>query len=91
MNWEDIDKEYASLKDYRGDRDMYKLSKAVKHGDLVSKRGGKLIRLGRRAKILGVWTGPTEKVWMTLDGKMTTRTEPAGVQVYGIATVKIGR
>lgn len=62
---------------------MYKLSKAVKDGELVSLRGDKFIRCSRFATPRGVYTKGLFRKTLTLNGDVVTTEAPSGIAVYG--------
>ena len=72
-------------------RKTLKLSKAVRSGDLVAKRGDTYIRCGARMRPVGVYyqSGYSVRI-LTGDGRHATIDVPGGIIYDGPAQVKYG-
>lgn len=68
---------------------LLKVSKNVLPGHVVSVRGGKLVKCGRRAKPVGVYQQATMQKVHLLDGQIATVNMPSGIVFYGHANVKV--
>jgi hypothetical protein len=67
---------------------MLKISKQVREGMLVAKRGDKYVRFGSHMRLAGVYTRGGARRTITNEGLVET-TLPAGIIVYGQAVVPI--
>ena len=61
----------------------YKLSKAVKSGQIVSLRGDKFIRCSRLAKPAGGYTNGLYRKTLLLSGETVETIVPSGMVVWG--------
>lgn len=59
------------------------LSRAVRNGDVVTIRGGKVIRCGGKATLCGVWENGSERRTLTLEGERVLTHIPRGIVVSG--------
>ncbi len=68
---------------------MYQFSRALEHGLVVSLRGDKFIRLGRRAKPAGIFQRGGRRKTLTEAGPVWTEF-PRGVAVWGVVEARTG-
>ncbi len=67
---------------------MYSISKTVQIGDMISLRGGKLVRCGRGMKPFGAYQFQEHCVTLTLDGTRHVCNIPEGFRLIGHASVR---
>ena len=69
--------------------DKLQFSKRVTYGDLLSRRGDKYIRCGKRAKPVGILRPASVLKFITMDGQRVTIPTPEGIQFYGFSEVRV--
>lgn len=64
------------------------VSRSVKEGSIVTKRGNKYILAYPRSKIVGIFTGGDLRKTLTLDGEIVESRRPMGIVFYGVASAR---
>jgi len=67
---------------------IYKLSKALKNGDIVTLHGRKFIKCSGKRRIMGIYQAPDRKHYILLNGGEKVVDTPEGIQTFGMSMVR---